>query len=166
MEMKKVLFFVLLAIAFSCSKDEIDSPLVGHWEATSFTASEPIDDNGDGIKNTDLIKELECISMAIDFSSKGKVSIETTEVTYDFTSVDGNLVLTPKGCGPLTEKGTWNNNDASTQLFIDFIVEGSTETTSLTIDISVTENRLVLKDLIFEESPKRITYTVELKKTN
>lgn len=162
--MKKAIFLILIIIAVSCSKDEIDSPLVGRWEAISFITSEPVDENMDGIKNSDLAKELDCIAMTIDFSASGKISIETNEVTYEITTVDGEVVVLPNGCGPITEHGTFSLNDASTKLFVDFIVEGSNETTPVTIDISLSDNQLILHDLIYEENPNTITYTVELKK--
>lgn len=162
--MKKILFFILLIIAVSCSKDEIDTPIVGRWEAISFITSEPVDENLDGNKNTDLSKELDCIAMTINFSASGKISIETNEVTYEITTVDGEVVVVPNGCSPITENGTFSLNDASTKLFIDFVVEGTNETTPVTIDISLSDNQLTLKDLIYEENPNTITYTVELKK--
>ena len=159
--MKKGIPFLLIVLFFSCSIDEIDSLLVGTWDANSFITSEPVDENGDGIKNIDLKKEMECVAMVVDFSSRGEFSIESTDAIYDFNYVDGKLVLEQKGCGVQHEKGNWNINASSTKLFLEFIIDGNDQANLVEVNIELTESLFIMKDLVFDEGENTITYTVE-----
>ncbi len=165
--MKKTSILMLLTVfVIGCSKDKTESELTGNWEAVKFTTSIPVDENLDGIKNTDLKQEMDCVSMKANFSSNRKFTLESTDITYDITIVDGKVVLTPKGCGVQNENGTWAINDASTILMLDFIVAGKEETSSLDIAIELSKNKLILKDLFFkEEDSATITYTVEFQRS-
>jgi len=161
---RRIAFFMVLVFFTGCSKDKIDSLITGKWEAVNFTTSVPVDENGDGIENTDLTKEMSCVSMHANFSSNGKFTLESTNVTYDITYVDGKVVLKPSGCGVQTEKGTWNMNETSTMLFLEFIIDGKDEPEPVDINIELSENRLVLKDLFYEETEETITYTIEFER--
>jgi hypothetical protein len=161
---KKVIISLALLVLLGCSKDKIDSYINGQWEAVSFTTSEPVDENMDGVKNTDLKLEMDCVTMNANFSSDGNFTLESTDVTYDITYVDGKVVLKPTGCGVQTEKGTWSVNESTTVLFLEFKVEGKDETTAVDVNIELSENRLVLKDLFYKEDTETITYTIEFKR--
>ena len=161
---KKVIISLALLVLLGCSKDKIDSVINGKWEAVSFTTSAPVDENMDGIKNTDLKKEMDCVTMKANFSSNGDFTLESTDVTYDITYVDGEVVLNPTGCGVQTEKGTWSVNESTTVLFLEFKVDGRDETTPVNVSIELSENRLVLKDLFYKEDLETITYTIEFKR--
>ena len=162
--LKRTIIFILIILAVGCSKDKMDSLLVGNWEAITFTASIPVDENMDGIKNTDLKKEMDCVSMNVSFSANGKFILESTNVTYDISIVDGEVILSPNGCGVETERGTWDLNPSSTILYLEFMIEGKDKTTLLDVDIDLLENKLVLKDLFYDEDTEIVTYTVEFKR--
>lgn len=156
---------VFFSILLSCSKEEVSNdPLVGTWEATSFITSVPVDENGDGVKNTDLMEEVGCISMRCGFGINGSVSIESSHMTYEIDIVDGKVVMTPKGCEASTERGTWTVNDAYTQLAIDFVLDGSGALNSVSIDITLTESQLIMKDMVYEEGEEPVLYTIEFKR--
>lgn len=158
---KRAIVYLLFLLIFGCSRDEIDSPINGKWEAISFTTSVPVDANMDGVKNTDLKKEMGCVSMEADFFSNGKFTLETTSVTYDISVVNGEVALKPSGCSSQKENGTWSTDDLYTQLFLEFIIAGKDETTPLTVEIELSENRLVMKDLFYKEIDGEIvTYTI------
>ncbi len=162
---KSVVIYCLLLLMISCSKDKIDSPITGKWEAISFTTSIPVDANMDGTKNTDLKKEMGCVSMDANFSSSGKFTLESTSVTYDISVVNGEVVLKPSGCGVQKENGTWSIDESSTQLFLEFVVAGKDETTPLTVEIELSQDRLVMKDLYYKEVDlETVTYTIEFKR--
>ena len=162
---RKVAFYILLIIAVGCSEDKFDSPINGKWEAISFMISIPVDVNLDGTKNTDLKKEMDCVSMEANFSSSGKFTLESTSTTYDITVVNGEVVLTPSGCSVQKENGTWSIDESLTHLFLEFIVEGNPENTLLTIEIELLGDQLVMKDLYYDElDSETITYTVEFKR--
>ena len=162
--LRKIILYFFLIFLIGCSKDEINSPINGKWEAFSFITSVPVDDNQDGVKNTDLKKEMECVAMEANFSSNGKFTLESTDITYDVAVVDGSVVLTPTGCGIQTENGNWSLNESSTILFLEFKVEGNPETTSVNVNIDLSENQLVFKDLLYKEKPELISYTIEFKR--
>lgn len=162
---KRIIILILIMFAVSCSKDKSDSILVGEWEATTFTTSVPVDENMDGIKDTDLKKEMDCVSMKARFLSNGKFSLESTNVTYDISIINGEVVLTPKGCGVEVETGVWSINQSSTMLYLEFTVDGKNESTPLDISINLSDDKLVFKDLFYDEDTQIITYTVEFKRT-
>ncbi|MEN8118286.1 MAG: hypothetical protein ABFS16_14970 [Bacteroidota bacterium] len=162
--MKKLFYIFILIVLISCSENESDSPIVGSWEAISFVTSKPVDENEDGIKNTDLKKELDCIAMDIDFNAKGDINIETTQVKYDISVENGEVIVKPSGCGVENKNGTWDINKLNTKIYLEFIFDESQEPDRVTIDIELTEQQLVLKDMIYEEGDFPITYTVEFKR--
>ncbi len=165
MKLRKAALYILLIIVFGCSKDKIDSPINGKWEAISFTTSIPVDVNLDGTKNTDLKKEMSCVSMKANFSSRGNFTFESTSVTYDISVVNGEVILKPSGCGVQNENGTWKTDESLTQLFLEFIVEGNPEKTPLTVAIELSGDRLVMKDLYYKEvNSETVTYSIEFKK--
>lgn len=159
----KWLFAMVLLLVFACSKDEFDSPLTGEWEGVSFIASEPVDENGDGEAHTDLLQEIECVSMKAEFTSHGRFSIISTDASYDVQIVNGEVVLIPNGCTGTTETGHWTLNDNSTVLSLEFDIPGKDEPTLVEINIELSATRLVMKDLLFSEDPL-ITYSVEFEK--
>lgn len=150
-----------LLVLAACSKDEINSPLVGKWEGISFTASAPVDENMDGIAHTDLTEEMECAMMNASFSSSGSFTITSAEDTYDIDIVDGEVVLTHTGCSNVEEKGTWDINETNTMLYLEFKVAGNPESTIVEINIELSDNQLIMKDLFYSENDEElITYTV------
>ncbi len=150
--------FLLLAIA--CSKDEINSPLVGTWKGVSYTASEAVDENMDGESHADLTEEMDCVSMEAEFSSSGQFSITSSDATYDVQVINGEVVLIPTGCDSTTETGSWSMNETSSVLYLEFEISGKDEAFLVEIQIELSEQRLVMKNLPFSDDGK-ITYTVE-----
>jgi hypothetical protein len=161
---KTLLLLFIVFLITSCSKDEINSPLVGKWKGIEFTASVAVDENGDGVKNTDLKKELDCISMDLDFGGGGSVKIATTQVIYDVTVENGEVIITPKGCGEDIKRGTWEVNEAHTLLQFEFVFDASQEPDRVTVQMELTGNRLVLRNLIYADVEPPVFYTVELEK--
>lgn len=159
------IFFLLatLAAMFSCSDDELNSPLTGTWEGVSFTASEAVDENQDGVAHTDLKEENDCVSMEAEFTSHGRFSITSSDISYDISIVNGEVVLTPKGCVSTTESGHWSLDANATMLILEFDIEGKDDPTVVNIQIELSDQNLVMKDLLYSEDPP-ITYTVEFHK--
>ena len=153
--------FVALLILAACSKDELDSPLVGKWEGISFIASAPVDENMDGIAHTDLTEEMECAMMNASFSGGGSFTITSAEDTYDIDIVDGEVVLTHTGCSDVQEKGSWITNEINTLLYLEFKVPGNPESTLVEVEIELTDDQLIMKNLFYSENDEEIiTYTV------
>lgn len=159
----KILLIALITLA-GCVKEDINSPLVGEWTGISFTTSVPVDVNQDGVANTDLMQEMNCVSMEAKFTGSGNFSIISTDETYDISFVDGKVVLTPTGCGSYTEIGNWSLNDASTQLSLEFTIAGKDEPTIVDVQIDLTDQILVMKDLFYDDDSLLITYSVEFRK--
>lgn len=153
----------VLLFFFACSKDEINSPLTGEWTAVSFTTSEPVDENQDGVAHTDLKQENACVSMEADFTTHGRFSITSGDAAYKVEIVDGKVVLIPDGCTSTTETGHWSLNENSALLFLEFDIPGKEEPTLVEVKIELTEKRLVMKELLYSENPL-ITYSVEFRK--
>ena len=149
-----------LLIIAACSKDEISSPLVGKWEGISFTTSAPVDENKDGIAHTNLKEEMECVSMEAGFSSGGNFTITSTEDTYDIEIVNSEVVLTFKGCSDAEENGRWSLNENNTMLYLEFKIPGNPEPVFVDVQIELAENQLVMKDLLYSDDEKLITYSV------
>jgi len=158
-----IFLFLLIGIV-GCSKDNDNSLLPGKWVSVSFTTSVPVDENADGTANTDLSLEMDCLSMEAEFTSRGNFSITSTDVTYEIEFVNGEVVLFPTGCGSYTEKGNWNIDAASTLLSLEFEVAGNPQTTAIDVQIDLTDNSLIMKDLLYSEDSVRITYAVEFRK--
>ncbi len=159
----KIVFAVILFLFFACSKDENDSPLVGKWNAVSFMASEAVDENGDGETNIDLSEEIDCVAMEASFTAAGRFSIISSDATYDVQIVDGKVVLVPTGCSSTTETGHWTTNESSTILYLEFDIAGKEDPYLMEIQIEVSNDWLVLKDLSYSDDGS-ITYTVEFEK--
>lgn len=157
-------YLVLAALGFlvACS-DQNDLLLVGEWEGTRFTTSVPVDENLDGVKNTDLKLEMSCISMEAVFSSAGKFILHSTDPTYDVQVVNGQVVLTPTGCNLLTETGRWRLNEETLQLHLDFDAQGNNNRAALDVEIELSETLLVLKNLFYSDEDELITFSVEFR---
>lgn len=155
-----ILFTVILS---GCSDNEIDSPLVGNWKGVRFTASEPVDENGDGNTHTDLKKEMDCVSMEAKFTGKGNFTITSTDATYDIQIVNGEVVLIPTGCSSIDETGKWSLNANDTLLFLEFKIQGKDEPTIVEVQIELSARSLLMKDLLFNDDGS-ITYSVEFEK--
>ena len=103
--------------------------------------------------------------MEANFSSSGKFTLKSTSVTYDISVVNGEVILTPSGCSAQTENGTWSIDESSTHLFLEFVVEGNPEKTLLTVEIELSGNQLVMKDLYYKEvDSETVTYTIEFRR--
>jgi len=159
----KLFFAGILLFLFACSKDEDDSPLVGKWDAVSFMASEAVDENGDGVTNIDLSEEIDCVAMEASFTAAGRFSIISSDATYDVQIVDGKVILVPTGCASTTETGHWTLNENSTILSLEFDIAGKEESYQMEIQIDLSNDWLVLKDLPYSDDGS-ITYTVEFQK--
>ena len=157
-----LLFFALVLLA-ACSDDELSSPIVGNWEGISFTASMPVDENGDGTAHINLKEEMDCVAMEAGFTARGNFSITSYEATYDIDIVDGEVILTPSGCSSIDESGHWTLNDASTILYLEFIVAGKDEAALVEVSVDLSDQQLIMKDLPFGDDGS-ITYTVEFKR--
>lgn len=154
-----LLGFILIMAA--CSKDELNSPLVGKWEGVSFTTSQPVDENMDGTAHTDLTEEMECVKLEASFSASGNFTISSAEDTYDIDIVNGEVILTHTGCSNFEENGSWNVNETNTELYLEFKVAGNPEVTFVDVRIELSENQLIMKDLFYNEIDEEIiTYTV------
>lgn len=141
-----------------------DSLIVGKWEATDFFTSVPVDENKDEIKNTNLKEEVECIAMEINFRSNGALSIESTNMTYDISFENGEVILKPKGCEGEIQNGKWSINENSTLLFIEFNSSTNENPDVSNIDIELTNKQLILKDMVYEEGENPITYSIKFKR--
>lgn len=159
----RLLLFSFFVITVSCSKEESETPLTGDWEAISFTTSEPVDENGDGTSHTDLYEEMECVMMEASFTPRGNFTTTSFDATYDIDIVDGEVILTPTGCTPIDENGKWSLNDNETTLFLEFNVPGKDDPTLVEVQVEISAQRLVLKDLWFSDDGS-ITYRVEFRK--
>ncbi|WP_167611377.1 DUF5004 domain-containing protein [Maribellus sediminis] len=159
----RLLLFSVFVITASCSKEESETPLAGDWEAISFTTSEPVDENGDGTSHTDLFEEMDCVMMEASFTSRGNFTTTSFDATYDIDIVDGEVILTPTGCTPIDENGKWSLNDTETTLFLEFNVPGKDDPTLVQVQVEISAQRLVLKDLWFSDDGS-ITYRVEFRK--
>lgn len=153
-----------LVLSGGCSKDSNNSSLTGNWVGVSFTTSIPVDENHDGTANTDLTREMDCLSMEAEFTTHGNFSITSTDVSYEVEIVNGEVVLVPTGCGSYTETGGWSLDAASTLLSLEFEVAGNPETTTVDVQIDLSNDKLIMKNLLYSEDSVRITYSVEFNK--
>lgn len=159
----RLLLFATLVILAACSKEEAETPLVGDWEGISFTTSEAVDENSDGTSHTDLYEEMDCVSMTASFTARGNFTFTSTDATYDIDIINGEVVLTPTGCTPIDETGKWSLNDAETILYLEFSVPGKDDPTIIEVQIELSDQKLILKDLWFADDGS-ITYAVEFKR--
>lgn len=158
--MAKCLAAMFLLFVLACSKDEINSPLVGTWQGVSYFASEPVDENMDGESHSDLTEEMDCVSMEAEFTSSGRFSITAYDATYDVQVINGEVVLIPTGCDSTTENGSWSMNETSSVLYLEFEISGKDDPFLVEIQIELSDQRLVMKNLPFSDDGS-ITYTVE-----
>lgn len=154
----------MLAGIAGCSKNSDDTLLPGKWVGVSFTTSAPVDENLDGTANTDLTLEMDCLSMEAEFTPRGNFSITSTDVTYEVEIVNGEVVLVPTGCGSYTETGKWTLDAASTLLSLAFEVAGNPQTTTVDVQIDLSDDALIMKDLLYSQDSVKITYAVEFRK--
>ncbi len=133
------MLYSVLVIIVSCSKEESETPLVGDWEAISFTTSEPVDENGDGTSHTDLYEEMDCVLMEASFTSRGNFTTTSFDANYDIDIVDGEVILTPTGCTPFDENGKWSLNDTETTLYLEFQVPGKDDPTLVEVQVEITD---------------------------
>jgi len=154
---------VILLLIFSCSKDEINSPLNGKWRGISYIASEPVDENMDGEAHADLSEEIDCVLIEAEFTSRGHFSLTSSDATYDVQIINGEVVLVPKGCTSTSENGSWTLNETSTVLYLEFDIPGKDEPYLMEVQIDLSEQHLVMKDLPYKDDGS-ITYTVEFEK--
>jgi len=159
----KCLVAAILVLFFSCSKNDVDSPLVGTWQGLSYIASEPVDENGDGVAHADLSEEMNCVLIEADFTSEGNFSLTSSDATYDVQIVDGKVVLVPTGCTSTSETGSWTLNETSDVLHLAFEVAGKDEPYLMDIQIVLSEQQLIMNDLPYNDDGT-ITYTVEFQK--
>jgi len=159
----KWLLALILLLFFSCSKDEINSPLNGKWKGMTYIASEPVDENGDGEAHADLTEEMDCVLIEAEFTSRGNFSLVSSDATYDVQVIDGKVVLVPTGCTSTSETGTWTINETSDVLYLEFEIAGKDEPYLMEVQIELSEQYFVMKDLPYNDDGS-ITYTVEFEK--
>ena len=154
---------LILLFIFACSKNEVNSPLNGKWRGVSYIASEPVDENMDGEANADLSQEIDCVSIEAEFTSHGHFSLTSSDATYDVQIIDGKAVLVPTGCTSTSENGNWTLDETSTVLYLEFNIPGKDEPYLMEVQIELSEQQLVMKDLPYKDDGS-ITYTVEFEK--
>jgi len=157
-----LLLFAFVVLA-ACSDDELNSPIVGDWEGISFTTSIPVDENGDGTAHVNLEEEMDCVAMKAGFTARGNFSITSYEASYNIDIVDGEVILTHTGCSSIDETGNWTLNDASTVLYLEFIVAGKNEPTLVEVSVDLSDRQLIMKNLPFSEDGS-VTYTIEFER--
>jgi hypothetical protein len=101
--------------------------------------------------------------MKASFTARGNFTITSSEATYNIDIIDGELLLTPTGCTTTNEIGKWSLNDASSVLYLEFDISGKDDPTSVEVQIELSDQKLVLKNLPFSKDGS-ITYTVEFKR--
>ena len=164
----KYLMIVLCVVLFTtCKKDEskTEKSIIGTWKSTKVTTSVPIDINKDGIKNTDYLKEVKgCWEYTFDFLENGNLHLK---IKYSPEDEYGNVDINE--CFPEDLIGTWEVNDSSTKLYIQF-TEGFNYGSTMNIfhdpinaGVSISDNQLFIN-----EFPDEIwddwTYKIELTK--
>ncbi|HPF50697.1 MAG TPA: hypothetical protein PK335_03935 [Draconibacterium sp.] len=159
----KHLLAAILVLFFSCSKDNMDSPLVGTWQGLSYIASEPVDENGDGEAHADLSEEMDCVLIEAEFTSQGNFLLTSSDATYDVQIIAGKVVLVPTGCTSTSENGSWTLNETSDVLHLQFEIAGNDEPYLMDIQIELSQQQLIMKDLPYNDDGS-ITYTVKFEK--
>lgn len=162
-KISKWLLALVLLFIFACSKDETNSPLNGKWTGISYIASEPVDENGDGEAHADLSEEIDCVLIEAEFASHGNFTLISSDATYDVQIIDGKVVLVPTGCTSTSETGTWTLNETSDILYLEFEIAGKDEPFLMEVQIDLSEQFFVMKDLPYNDDGS-ITYTVEFEK--
>ena len=157
------LMAVVLLLSFACSKDEINSPLIGKWTGISYIASEPVDENLDGEAHADLQEEIDCVLIEAEFTSRSRFSLTSSDASYDVQVIDGKVVLVPTGCTSTSENGSWTLNETSDVLTLEFVIPGKDEPFLMNVQIDLSEQHFVMKDLPYNDDGS-ITYTVEFEK--
>ncbi|TGV02704.1 hypothetical protein [Flavivirga rizhaonensis] len=79
--MNRLLFILCFALLItSCSgEDNNDASIVGRWKLTAWEVADGFDMNNDGIVNTNILNEIECISNeTLIFETEGVVSSNKT----------------------------------------------------------------------------------------
>ena len=65
------------------------------------------------------------------------------------------LFLAHTGCSDVQEKGSWSINEINTLLYLEFKVPGNPESTLVEVEIELTNDQLIMKDLFYSEMMKR-----------
>ncbi|WP_115461430.1 hypothetical protein [Winogradskyella aurantiaca] len=135
--MKKILLLGCLSIILiSCSSDDSvplseTDDLLGLWKLTEWNTETAFDINNDGIANTNLLEEIDCLdNETITFNSSNTAFVDTS------SSIDIEVFV---------ETGT-------TDSFV-FDVDCDFETDSFVLNWNRTENQVFLIEEDFEDEP-------------
>ena len=140
--MKRILFSTLVFsfLVSACSNDDSDvSSVEGVWKLTAYNVADGFDVNSDGIKNINLLNEMECLNNEVlVFESNGSMHSSSTfnpviqiytlnEVTNEYAfNVECDIEGVISYATSYSQKGntiTFNNHNASVsdnQLYIVF----------------------------------------------
>lgn len=140
--MKRILFFITILsfLSIACSTDDSDMASVeGVWKLTAYNVADGFDVNSDGIKNINLLNEMECLNNEVlVFESNGSMYSSSTfnpviqiyrlnEVTNEYGfNVECDIEGVISFATSYSQKGntiTFNNHHASiadNQLYIVF----------------------------------------------
>lgn len=91
--MKKIIFVltIVASVLISCSTDADDKTINGVWALTEWNIAEGFDINNDGIINTNILNEIDCVNNeTLFFESTGVVSSNFTfNPTIEIALVNG-----------------------------------------------------------------------------
>lgn len=161
--MNKFLTFIFLLFIFiSCEKEQSEISIVGTWEAISFTVSNPIDENGDGIENKDYLKEDNCITWIIDFFENGALNIKSTQSVNDYDIVNNKLVIVDTYCDESKISGTWDLNDSGNLLNLTLKIPDEDDLI-VNLVVVIERNRLTFLDFPFDPD-EFISIEIEFRK--
>ena len=94
--MKKfsIILVVIIALVFtSCTKEEVPiTDLVGSWKLVELNVETPIDLNGDGVLNDNILDEISLIQATLSFEGNDKGSLSyNSGVSISAENVDGKI---------------------------------------------------------------------------
>lgn len=128
---------VLAVLLASCSSDDdstVQTGIVGKWTLMEANVENPVDLNGDGTANPNIMRELECFSGTLMFRDDG-----TFKQTFaKIEEVEVNGVFTYDCDGEVTNTGSYELDGDQLTL----ITDGPEPTTSVTT-ISLNGNILM-----------------------
>ena len=110
--------FILAVLLVSCSSDDdadVYQGILGEWKLIQANVENPIDVNGDGVAETDLMEEIPCFTGTSEFLADGTFSQSFAQL--EITEVNGEPTY---GCnGFSTNSGIYELNGNQLKLTID-----------------------------------------------
>lgn len=127
--MKKIFLLAFSCLALlSCSSDDESSSsstagVIGTWNLTAFTTSDPTDFNNDGALTTNFLTESGCYdnsTLVLGANNVATINLQEMDVTFEIDFVNPELSEYTIDClAAIPEVGTWAQNNNSVTVTVE-----------------------------------------------